>query len=788
MGQEDRTVVMYINPNCSKNLSVKPILILTGALGWVRKELPAPAIAPNSPRTGGLAQYTHNWAKITTDPWVLGQLSGHTLELLSTPTQGGAPKEFHLSQELDRKLEAEIQALVEKGAVSIAHPPMGEGFTSRMFVVPKKNGGVRPIIDLRELNKFIHWKHFKMEGIHLVKDLLQEGDWMVKIDHKDAYFSIPIDLAHCPFLRFQHRAVTYQFNCLPFGLSSAPQIFTKISRPVVGLAETTRLPDDKLYRRQPTHGQHKGGSQADGEACSDPTGASPVHSELRQVSTRTSPVHTVSGIQTGLHEVGDDHTRTQNGEDERQGERPPIPRRDLGKRTGQFHWDSLLDGTGHTTSTSLLQGLAGSQKLSHLSLPRLRHTPGSKHLPKGGAPMVAGPGTSVEWLLNQTSEAGFKNPNRRLTDGLGSLLSAWSLEEAQHHINYLKITSDLLGNPNLCRGEQRPHHPGPDRQQVSNDLCEQERRHAFCLPDTVGEDSVVLVHGEEDQPGSRTHTGSDEHSGRRGVSEASRQMGLETMPSNIPKDQPDLGTSDSRSLHHSAGEVLQLEIGPPSSRDRCLLPTVGGENVCQPTLDSDSMGSLRSESPTSHSNTACTGVEVTGVVPGATVPPNRPPSANTSTGNQHPPGPSSTSSHQGSGGSTGRMAHIRRSCQSSELSEEATKLLMASWRSKSQSSYNSLFLKWERWCTAWSRDPIHGPVGDIANFLAELFQEGYSYSSLNSYRSAISSGHTRIEGLPVGQHPVVKRILKGACNINPPKPRYKSTWRVSQVVTWLDSR
>ena len=55
---------------------------------------------------------------------------------------------------------------------------------------------------------------------------------MVKIDLKDAYFSIPIDLAHRPFLHFQHRAVTYQFKCLPFGLSSAPRIFTKISRPV----------------------------------------------------------------------------------------------------------------------------------------------------------------------------------------------------------------------------------------------------------------------------------------------------------------------------------------------------------------------------------------------------------------------------------------------------------------------------------------------------------------------------------------------------------------------------
>ena len=118
---------------------------------------------------------------------------------------------------------------------------------------------------------------------------------MVKIDLKDAYFSIPIDLAHHPFLRFQHS------SDLPIQL---PQIRTVLCASNLhkniqasgSLAETTRLPDDKLYRQQPTHGQHKGGNQADGGARSDPTGASRVHSELRQVSTRTSPVHTVSGI------------------------------------------------------------------------------------------------------------------------------------------------------------------------------------------------------------------------------------------------------------------------------------------------------------------------------------------------------------------------------------------------------------------------------------------------------------------------------------------------------------
>ena len=122
------------------------------------------------------------------------------------PMQGGASKEFHLSQEQTRNRDS---SSVGEGS-SINHLPLlGERFTSRMFIVP---GSMRPIINLWELNKFIHWVHLKMEEIYLV----QEGDWMVKIDLKDAYFAVPIDPPHRPFYAF----MTYQFNCLPFRLSS----------------------------------------------------------------------------------------------------------------------------------------------------------------------------------------------------------------------------------------------------------------------------------------------------------------------------------------------------------------------------------------------------------------------------------------------------------------------------------------------------------------------------------------------------------------------------------------
>ena len=73
------------------------------------------------------------------------------------------------------------------------------------------------------------------------------------------------------------------------------------------------------------------------------------------------------------------------------------------------------------------------------------------------------------------------------------------------------------------------------------------------------------------------------------------------------------------------------------------------------------------------------------------------------------------------------------------------------------------------------------------NFLADLFDKGYQYRSLNSYCSAISSAHDKIDGVPVGQHPLVTRLLAGAFNSRPPQPRYTSTWNVDTVISYLDN-
>ena len=101
--------------------------------------------------------------------------------------------------------------------------------------MPKKDGGQRPVINLKNLNSFINAPHFKMEGIHTLKSLLRKGDWLVKVDLKDAYFSILISRQHRRFLCFQFKNKLYQFNCLPFGLASAPWVFTKTLKPIAAL-------------------------------------------------------------------------------------------------------------------------------------------------------------------------------------------------------------------------------------------------------------------------------------------------------------------------------------------------------------------------------------------------------------------------------------------------------------------------------------------------------------------------------------------------------------------------
>ena len=131
-------------------------------------------------------------------------------------------------------LHQEVLELINKSAIELA--PNNPGFFSRLFVVPKASGGWRPVIDLSTLNKYVICNPFKTETPRSVLAATRPGQWMTSVDLTDAYFHIPIHKDSRHLLRFSHMGQIWQFNAIPFGLSTSPSVFTRVMRPITAFA------------------------------------------------------------------------------------------------------------------------------------------------------------------------------------------------------------------------------------------------------------------------------------------------------------------------------------------------------------------------------------------------------------------------------------------------------------------------------------------------------------------------------------------------------------------------
>lgn len=124
------------------------------------------------------------------------------------------------------------RTLLRKGAIEPVDS-RADQFLSSFFLIDKPSGDKRFILKLRDLNTYLSPPHFKLEDWRTIICLMLPGSQMATLDLEDAYLLIPIDEQHRKYLRFQWRHTTYEYTALPFGLSTAPYIFTKIMRPVV---------------------------------------------------------------------------------------------------------------------------------------------------------------------------------------------------------------------------------------------------------------------------------------------------------------------------------------------------------------------------------------------------------------------------------------------------------------------------------------------------------------------------------------------------------------------------
>ena len=190
-----------------------------------------PSHSENSFKAGSLSLSLSEWQKLTHDKHILDIISGLKIDFMKNPTQINEPKQIQFNPQEKEIVNSEIENLKRLGVIEHTEEVDGQ-FISNIFIRKKKNNSYRLILNLKELNQFIEYHHFKMENFNTVLHMLKANMYMASVDLTHAYYSVNVHKSHRKYLRFRWNGHLYQFTCMPNGLACAPRIFTKILKPV----------------------------------------------------------------------------------------------------------------------------------------------------------------------------------------------------------------------------------------------------------------------------------------------------------------------------------------------------------------------------------------------------------------------------------------------------------------------------------------------------------------------------------------------------------------------------
>ena len=122
--------------------------------------------------------------------------------------------------------------------------------------------------------------------------------------------------------------------------------------------------------------------------------------------------------------------------------------------------------------------------------------------------------------------------------------------------------------------------------------------------------------------------------------------------------------------------------------------------------------------------------------------------------------------------------------QEQDIPREIADIIFQSWRPETSRKYDINISKCVERCSQRNFSPYETTVNQILLFLCDLFQSGVGYNVMNTTRSSLST-LINIDGVPIGQHPVITRFLKGVFNIKPALPKCNFTWDVEIVIIYI---
>ena len=184
---------------------------------------------------GRLKEHLSFWHEIHANQWVISIIrDGYALPFVELPPRMEMVNHKSAFDENEFVMQ-QIEELLLAGCITeVSH---SEVHVLSPLGVVKNSVKKRLILDLRYVNNFLHVPKFKYEDIRTARDIFSLGNWFFKFDYKSGYHHVDIFPTHQKFLGFSWtlagKKKWFVFSALPFGLASAPHVFTKIQKALV---------------------------------------------------------------------------------------------------------------------------------------------------------------------------------------------------------------------------------------------------------------------------------------------------------------------------------------------------------------------------------------------------------------------------------------------------------------------------------------------------------------------------------------------------------------------------
>lgn len=598
-----------------------------------------------------------------------------------------------------------------------------------------------------------------------------------------------------PAFQMERQAIRVSVSPVRSGLCS--EGFHKADETTDRAATENRGQDDYLSRRPPADEQLPTRLVERWENDVPPAREHGLCGQQGQISHDPDTRPRVSGYDHQLNKDDDEAVRRQDEQDLQPVPRAATPRDSFGKGAVSDDWDLVLDKPGSLTSKTILQRTAEAQNCDAASQEVLCYNDQADYGMQGRVEMVDEPPEAIQWQRNQSPTSRHGDRVGCLPDGLGCNLQ-WadntrSLDSSREERpdQHLGAARHPPHSQSFLEGEEQHPCALQSRQCDSSGPYQQNGGHTIENLDRHSERDLGLLPPEEDSNISRTPPRGDECGSGSAVSRRPGLQRLAAGPANISSCDGHIWSLQDgfvcEQMEHATADFCELQAGPRCSGSRCIPNELGqGSTLCFPPILPDN--ELPGQGTTGQSGIGADNTDLAHPTmvwddpeydhSPADLAAHSPEAATFTHRDDTPIGPERLIPPSG-------VEDFSRRQEARGLSRESANLITKSWRAGSRMAYNSAWRKWACWCSEKKVDPFQAPVELVVDYLTDLYQKQYAYSTINGARSAISALHAPIDGTPVGQHGLVKRLMAGVFNERTPMPRYTDTWEVKVVLDYI---